>query len=302
MGAVTERSERFHGVFPYLVTPLNADETIDTGALTALVERVVAAGVHGVVALGSSGEFPFLNAAQRAAVLATTVTAAAGRVPVIGGAGGFASADAIVQARRAEEFGCDAVLCVQQGYGPTTADDSVRFVAAMADSADVPVVVYHNPQVCHVQFGQATLQRLAALDNVVGIKDASGNINTFHLSGALRTHGVGLFAATAASPTAAMLLGAAGWMAGPACVFPAELVRWYDMCAAGDWGRAAAVERCLNEFLERFREVGPAAAVKGLLRADGADCGRTFQPAGAIEATSAMTDSIRAVRATIDAI
>jgi 4-hydroxy-tetrahydrodipicolinate synthase len=266
------------GVFPYLATPLTADEQVHAHSLRLLVDRVIDAGVHGVTSLGSTGEFPYLSRHAREEVIALTVEAAAGRVPVVVGVGGFSVDDAVRQAKAAERLGADGLLCILQAYFPLNDREIVEFFRGVAGATDLPVVVYHHPGVCHVRIAPAVAETLADIPTVAYMKEASGTMDLFTISPRLAERGMRLFAATALSPTAAMLFGATGWMSGPACVFPGESVRLYELCRSGEWEAAAELERALDSVLVAFRRLGPAASVKALLRADGLDVGHPMAP------------------------
>src|SRR6185369_16955608 len=108
----------FHGVFPYLVSPIDASGRIRTQVLAKLCDDLIAAGVHGLTPLGSTGEFAYLNAAQRTAVVETTIAAAKGRVPVVAGVVSTSTADAVAQARAYEKLGADGILAIMEAYFP----------------------------------------------------------------------------------------------------------------------------------------------------------------------------------------
>jgi len=108
----------FHGVFPYLVSPIDARGRVKTKVLARLVNDLIKAGVHGLTPLGSTGEFAYLDKAQREAVVATTVDAAGGRVPVVAGVASTSTADAVAQARRYQRLGADGILAILESYFP----------------------------------------------------------------------------------------------------------------------------------------------------------------------------------------
>jgi 4-hydroxy-tetrahydrodipicolinate synthase len=282
------------GVFPYLPTPLTADERVNGDMMRRLVDRVVDAGVHGVTPLGSTGEFPYLSRRAREEVIALTVEATNGRVPVVAGVGGFSVEDAARQTEVATRLGADGLLCILQAYFPLSNREIVEFFRALAAVTDLPLVVYHHPGLCHVRITPALAESLAEIGTVSYIKDASGTMDIVTASPRLQERGMRVFAATALSPTAAMLFGAVGWMSGPACVFPAESVRMYDLCRSGRWEEAAALERALDSVLGAFRRLGPAASIKALLRADGLDVGDPVAPVdggGALDLGDALRDA-----------
>ena len=268
----------WHGVFPYLATPLTKDGRVDPAALAELVERVIAAGVHGVTPLGSTGEFPYLSPAAREQTIAVTVDVTRRRVPVVAGIGGFSASDAMRQAEVAARLGANGLLCILQAYFPLSDAEVIAYFRAVAETTDLPIVVYHHPELCHVRLSRRLAESLASIPTVAYIKDASGSLDLCMISPRLAELGLSVFAATALSPTASMLFGAVGWMSGPACVFPEESVRMFELCRSGRWEAAAELERAMESVLTAFRRLGPAASVKALLRADGLDVGLPAPP------------------------
>src|SRR5580692_10678741 len=136
----------FHGVFPYLVSPIDDAGRVKTDVLARLVGDLIAAGVHGLTPLGSTGEFAYLNTEQRAVIVRTTIEAAAGRVPVVAGVAATSTADAVAQARRYSELGADGILAILESYFPLKDTQVEDYFRAIADAVDVPVVLYTNPQ------------------------------------------------------------------------------------------------------------------------------------------------------------
>src|ERR1700752_3780645 len=108
----------FHGVFPYLVSPVDADGKVRTGVLGTLCDDLIKAGVHGLTPLGSTGEFAYLNQTQRAAIVQATIEAADGRVPVIAGVASTSTADAVTQAKAHQKLGADGILAILEAYFP----------------------------------------------------------------------------------------------------------------------------------------------------------------------------------------
>ena len=136
----------FQGVFPYLVSPIDARGRILTDVLGKLASDLIKAGVHGLTPLGSTGEFAYLNRAQREAVVQATIEAAEKRVPVIAGVASTATADAIEQAKAYQELGADGILAILEAYFPLKDTQIESYFRAIADAVDIPVVLYTNPQ------------------------------------------------------------------------------------------------------------------------------------------------------------
>src|SRR5437773_6373816 len=135
----------FHGVFPYLVSPVDASGQIRERVLGRLCDDLIKAGVHGLTPLGSTGEFAYLNQAQRVAVVQTTIEAAKGRVPVIAGVASTSTADAVAQAKAYQALGADGILAILEAYFPISDVGIEAYFRAIADAVDIPVVIYTNP-------------------------------------------------------------------------------------------------------------------------------------------------------------
>src|SRR5438477_501024 len=135
----------FRGVFPYLVSPIDASGQIRTEVLGRLCDDLVNAGVHGLTPLGSTGEFAYLNNFQRARIVQTTVEAARGRVPVVAGVASTSTSDAVVQAKEYQKLGADGILAILEAYFPLQDAQVEAYFRTIADAVDIPVVIYTNP-------------------------------------------------------------------------------------------------------------------------------------------------------------
>ncbi len=271
----------FHGVFPYLVSPVDRAGRIKSDVLGRLVNDLIAAGVHGLTPLGSTGEFAYLNGAQRAEVVRATIEAAAGRVPVVAGVAATATADAVAQARDHQKLGVDGILAVLESYFPLAEPQVEAYFRAIADAVDVPVVLYTNPQFQRTDLSLDVIARLAEHPRIRYIKDASTNTGRL-LSIMNRCHRLEVFSASAHIPAAVMLIGGVGWMAGPACVIPRQSVRLYDLCRAGRWAQAMELQRLLWRINEIFARFNLAACIKAALDIKGYDVGDPVPPQRAL--------------------
>jgi 4-hydroxy-tetrahydrodipicolinate synthase len=267
----------FHGVFPYLVSPVDAVGRIKTDALGRLAGDLIAAGVHGLTPLGSTGEFAYLSEAQRAEVVRTTIEAASGRVPVIAGVAATATADAVAQARRYQTLGVDGILAILESYFPLAEAQVESYFRAIADAVEVPVVLYTNPQFQRSDLSLDVIARLSEHPRIRYIKDASTNTGRL-LSIMNRSAGLKVFSASAHIPAAVMLIGGVGWMAGPACVVPRQSVALYEHCRAGRWAEAMHLQRRLWQINEIFARFNLAACIKAALGIQGYDVGDPVPP------------------------
>jgi 4-hydroxy-tetrahydrodipicolinate synthase len=267
----------FHGVYPYLVSPIDAQGRIKTDVLGKLCNDLIKAGVHGLTPLGSTGEFAYLNRAQREAVVQATIEAADKRVPVIAGVASTATQDAIEQAKRWQALGADGILAVLEAYFPLKDAQVEAYFRAIADAVELPVVIYTNPNFQRSDLTLDVIARLADHPRIQYIKDASSNTGRL-LSIMNRTQDIKVFSASAHIPAAVMLIGGVGWMAGPACIVPRESVRLYELCRAKKWPEAMALQRDLWRINEAFARFNLAACIKAGLQIQGYAVGDPVPP------------------------
>jgi len=207
-----------------------------------------------------------------------SVAAARSRVPVIAGVASCAIPDAAAQARACEAAGADGILAIMEAYFPIDEDGVVAYFRAIAEAVALPVVLYTNPNFQRSDLSLGAIARLAEVPNIVAIKDAS--VNTGRLLSIMgRVQGrIDVFAASAHIPAAVMLIGGKGWMAGPACLVPRQSVRLYELCRAGDWPAAMALQRELWAINQVFAQYNLAACIKGGLELQGYEVGAPIAP------------------------
>ncbi|HEY1152697.1 MAG TPA: dihydrodipicolinate synthase family protein [Pseudolabrys sp.] len=266
-----------HGVFPYLVSPVHADGRVKDDVLGRLVNDLVGTGIHGITPLGSTGEFAYLNAAQRETIVRVTIEATAKRIPVIAGVASTVTRDAVEQAKRYQALGADGILAVLEAYFPLKDAQIESYFRAIADAVDIPVVIYTNPQFQRSDLTIDTIARLAEHPRIRYLKDASTNTGRL-MSIINRCPQLKVFAASAHIPAAVMMIGGVGWMAGPANIVPRQSVRLYDLCRAGRWDEAMALQRKLWHVNEAFARFQLAACMKAGLEIQGYAVGDPVPP------------------------
>ena len=274
----------FHGVFPYLVSPIDANGKIRKTVLARLCDDLIKQGVHGLTPLGSTGEFAYLGSAQRMDVVRTTIEAAERRVPVVAGVASTSTADAVAQAKDYERLGADGILAILEAYFPLSDTQVESYFRDIADAVDIPVVVYTNPQFQRSDLSLDVIERLSGHPRIGYIKDASTNTGrllsiTNRCGGAIK-----VFSASAHIPAAVMLIGGVGWMAGPACIIPRQSVELYDLCKRQRWNDAMALQRKLWRINEAFARYNLAACIKAGLSIQGYDVGDPVPPQAALTA------------------
>jgi len=276
----------FHGVFPYLVSPVRGDGRVDDQVLARLVEHLIAAGVRGLTPLGSTGEFAYLSDEQKRRIVEVTLEAAAGRVPVVAGVAATTTTDAVRQAIEWRKLGCAGILAILEAYFPVRDDGVVAYFGAIADAVadgDCPIVLYTNPQFQRSDLSLAAIERLAGRHrNIRYLKDASTDTGRL-LSIMNRVPDLGIFSASAHIPACVMLIGGRGWMAGPACLIPRQSVRLYELCRAERWGEAMALQRQLWQLNQLFAKHALAACIKGGLELQGFRVGSPLPPQAALD-------------------
>ena len=268
----------FHGVFPYLVSPIDETGEVDAEVLSRLCDDLIQAGVHGLTPLGSTGEFAYLSWPQKRSIVEIVTAAANRRVPVVAGVASTTIGDAVAQAREYERLGCDGILAILESYFPLTEEGIFSYFKEIASAVSLPVVIYTNPNFQRTDLNLNVIERLSRIENIQGIKDASTNTGRL-LSILNRVEGrMQVFAASSHIPTAVMLIGGAGWMAGPACVAPRQSVELYDLCKQGEWEMAMERQRRLWLLNQVFAKYNLAACIKGGLQLQGYPVGEPLPP------------------------
>ena len=246
------------GCLTALVTPFKG-EAIDFDGIAKLVDWQIEQGVDGIVAVGTTGESATLDVDEHVAVIAATVKAAKGRVPVIAGAGGNATSEALALTKASEDAGADALLHVTPYYNRPSQEGLFRHFEALAKSTKLPIILYNVPSRTACDLLTDTVVRLADFDNIIGIKDATGNL----VRGSELVAKVGdrMAVLSGDDGTAFPLYacGARGVISVVSNVAPRAMSDMWDAAKAGDWARAKQRHfelRVLNQML--FAEPSPA--------------------------------------------
>jgi 4-hydroxy-tetrahydrodipicolinate synthase len=290
-------TSNFHGVFPYLVSPVDGDGKVRAEVLARLCDDLIRAGVHGLTPLGSTGEFAYLSWTQRRRVVEVVIEAARGRVPVVAGVASTTIAEGVSQAREFEQLGCQGILAILEAYFPVSDDGVFQYFKAIADAVSLPVVLYTNPNFQRSDLSLPVIDRLSHVPNIGYIKDASNN--TGRLLSIINQVGdrMKVFAASAHIPAAVMLIGGVGWMAGPACVAPRQSVELYQACRRGDWNQTMKLQRPLWALNQAFAKYNLAACIKGALELQGYAVGAPLPPQAPLS-----TEGIEEVKRALAAI
>ena len=259
--------KNLRGVLPALISPLTREGAVDEAGTRRLVEHVLAAGVHGLLPLGSTGETASLDEGARRQVLAAVMDAAGGRVPVICGVAQTHLKAARAELAAAASMGATAALVAPPFYYPIDQATVLDFYRRLADGSPLPLLVYNIPQNTKVVIEPPTLSTLAHEGAVVGIKDSSRDFEYFERV-LLATRELPDFRVFTGSDTmlmAAVAIGGAGTICGAANVAPGLVVSVFEAAESGQWELARARQDRLIELVMAVREgVFPAAIKAGV--------------------------------------
>ncbi|MFZ3571085.1 dihydrodipicolinate synthase family protein [Streptomyces sp. BH097] len=262
----------FRGVVPPLVTPLTAEGQVDVASMSRLAEHLIAAGVHGLFLLGSSGETAYLTDAQRRTALEAAIEAAAGRVPVLAGVIETTTARVLERARDAVKAGADALVATAPFYTRTHPAEIADHFRRIRAGADLPLFAYDIPAAVHSKLDRDTILGLAADGTLAGLKDSSGDEGSLRrLLAPLRAAAPAFSVFTGAELTVdgALLAGVDGVVPGLGNVDAHGYVRLYEAARAGDWA-AARAEQDRLAALFAITDAGDPAVMGGSSSALGA--------------------------------
>jgi 4-hydroxy-tetrahydrodipicolinate synthase len=257
----------FTGCGTALVTPFTANGRVDEAGVRRLARRQVEAGIHFLVPVGTTGEAPTLSAAEKRAVIEAVVDEVKGVVPVLAGAGGYNTAEVIEAAHAAADAGANGILSVSPYYNKPTQEGIYQHYAAITSNTNLPIVLYNVPGRTGSNIEPATTERLAQLPQIVGIKEASGNV--FQMAD-VRRRVPKEFLVLSGDDTLTvplMAIGGEGVISVASNEVPTDMARMVEACERGDFAAARLIhERLLPLLQANFLESnpGPVKAVMAL--------------------------------------
>jgi len=277
-----------HGIVPAMVTPLDKDDNVNEQVLRDLVDHLIAQGVHGVFALGSQGEYFALDINEKRTVMETTIDATKGRVPVYIGTGATTTREAVLLTRMAEECGADAVSVITPSFISPNQDELYEHYVTVARATRLPVLLYTNPARTGINVSIGLAKRLAAIDNIVGIKDSSGDLTQTATFINDTPESFQVLAGRDTLILATLLYGGAGSIAATGNVAAALIVSIYEHYMAGDIPAARQAQRRLAPLRSAFGLGTFPQVIKEALQMIGIDAGPSRRPVGP------LSDSARA--------
>jgi 4-hydroxy-tetrahydrodipicolinate synthase len=267
------------GILTALATPFTSDGQIDVPKLQLLVDRSIDAGVNGVVACGSTGEFASLSKEERRLVVETVVEHTARRVPVVAQTGATSTAEAIENSLHAQQCGADVIMLITPYYEALSLAETTHYLRTVAESVDLPVMLYNLPTATGVNLDPATVGKLAReVENIRYIKDSSGDMG--QATQLIHHHAdhISTIVGWDALILAALTEGAPAVMAGTANIAPHQLVAVYRATQAGDFATARAEWNRIYPLIDAILSAPYVPAVKAALKVLGDPIGTPRRP------------------------
>jgi len=261
----------FTGCGTALVTPFTRSGALDEAGVRRLARRQIDAGVHFLVPCGTTGETPTLTDAERVRIVEIIVAEAKGRVPVLAGAGGYNTHEVIEAAQQMARAGADGILSVAPYYNKPTPEGLFQHYQAIAEAVPLPIVVYNVPGRTGCNVDVRTIVRLSAIPNIVGVKEASGNVTQMCEIRRAVPEGFLVLSGDDALTLPLMAVGGRGIVSVASNEVPAEMARMVELAEAGDFAGARRLHHeLLPLMLVNFIESSPipvksAMAMMGLL-------------------------------------
>ncbi len=241
------------GIIPAMITPMDDQEQINEAAIRYMVNRFIAAGVHGLFCLGTNGEFFSLSVEEKLRVAEIVIDEAAGRLPVYVGAGCASTAETIKLARQLEAAGADALSVITPYFLSYTQHELFYHYESLAEATKLPIVLYNIPARTSNALQPKTVAKLASLPNVVGIKDSSGSYDMILQYIEQTPASFSVLAGTDSLILSTLMAGGRGAIASTANIFPEQVVAIYECWQKGDYSGAEEAQRVLRAIRNAFQ-------------------------------------------------
>jgi 4-hydroxy-tetrahydrodipicolinate synthase len=288
---------QFTGCGTALVTPFQPDFSLDEAALRKLLQRQICGGVDFLVPCGTTGENPTLTRREHLRVVEITLQEAAGKMPVVAGAGGYNTQEVMDLARELESLGANGLLSVTPYYNKPTQEGLYQHYRAIARATRLPIVLYNVPGRCGTNLEPSTVKRLAEIDNIVGLKEASGNISQMAALANAVPDDFAILSGDDAIALPLFALGGRGVISVVSNEIPAEMVRLCQHGLRGEFEEARAIHRKYLPLMEiNFIESNPipvkaALALMGLL-----------EPVWRLPMLAAKAENLERIRAVLQSL
>ena len=251
------------GIICPVITPMKEDGSVCYEELKNQVERLIQNGIHGVFAAGTNGEGYILSYEEKKNVIQAVMEAAAGRVPVYAGTGCISTQETVWLSREAEAMGADALSIITPSFAKASQEELYDHFCQAADAVKIPVILYNIPARTGNALAAGTVGKLAEKENIVGIKDSSGNFNQMlEYFAAAKGKDFTVLSGNDALIIWTLMAGGSGGVAGCANVFPATMASIYDCFIKGEIQKAKEINESIRPFRDCFRFGNPNTIVK----------------------------------------
>lgn len=267
-------SNKFRGAYVAIATPFNADGSLDEQGLVDLIEFQIAGGTHGIVPCGTTGEAATMSHAEHQWVVELTIKTVAGRVPVLAGTGSNSTSESIELTRQAKAAGADGALMITPYYNKPSQEGLYQHFKAVAEAVDIPIVMYNVPGRTSINMLPATVARCAAIPNIVGIKEASANLQQVSEVIGLCPDDFAVLSGDDFTSMVTVMVGGTGVISVSSNVVPGEMAAMIGAALDNDNNRARELHyRLLPLMQAMFFDTNPvpaktALAMMGKIKSD----------------------------------
>ena len=269
---------KLRGVFTVMVTPFTADEQLDENGLRENIDWYIEEGIHGVICLGSTGEFANLSIEERKSVIDLTVDQVKGRVPIIAGTAANSTRETIEMTGYAKDAGADAALIVAPFYGLPTQEDLFEHYKSISENVAIPIMVYNNPGFSGVDMLPPLIEKLAAIDNILYLKESTGDIKRVHEIMLRCGDRIDVWCGCDDLAYEFFSLGCRGWVAPVANFMPKTAVELVTLAENKEYEKARALYFKMLPLLSYLEEGQLLAKVKEAMNMIGKAGGKPRRP------------------------
>lgn len=273
---------KVEGIIPAMVTPFDDYEQVNEAALQHMINRLIGAGVHGLFCLGTNGEFYSLTFDEKIRIIELIVEEAKGRLPVYAGVGSISTEETVRLAKRAEVAGASALSIITPYFLSYTQDELIDHYEKIANATTLPIVLYNIPSRTANPLLPKTVERLARIPNIVGIKDSSGSYDTILQYIDHTPADFAVLAGTDSLILSTLMAGGKGAIAATANVFPETVASIYEHWKNKDYIRAEEAQNALRPLRNAFSLGTLPSVLKGFLNELGIEAGLTRRPVSPI--------------------
>ncbi len=255
--------KEFKGIVAAMATPMYPDESVNYEELGNQIERHIAAGMDGIFCLGTNGEAYALNPREKEKIIALTVEKCAGRIPVYAGTGCVTTAETVRLTTRAKELGADVCSVICPYFAASSQEGLYRHYSTLNDECGIPIIIYNMPARTGVNISHKTVSRLAKQENIVGVKDSSGNFDTIlrFLEETDRDQ-FAVFSGNDSLILWTLMAGGAGGISGIANILPRTMTSIYDAWASGNFEEAKRIQDSIRPIRDCLGLGNPNSVVK----------------------------------------